>query len=89
MKILFGYLIAVLIVLMLFFGVLAARHIDRSKTGAMSKRSIWLTAGPLVPEEILTPVGQKWALFRNVCALIAFGAVTIYAIIMAVSGEWH
>jgi len=78
-----------MIVMMLCFGMLAARHIDGSKTGAMSKRSIWMTTGPLVPEEILTPTGQRFALFRNICAAIALGGVTLYAIIMAVLGKWH
>jgi len=89
MKLFISYSIAVLIVLMLFFGVLAARHVDRSKTGALTKRSIWLTAGPLVPEEILTPVGQRWARFRNICAALSLGGATLYAIVMAVMGEWH
>jgi hypothetical protein len=89
MRIYISYSIAALIVLMLLFGVLAARKIDRTKTGALSEHSIWLTYGPLVPEEILTQEGQQWARLRNICAALALGGATLYGIVMAVMGKWH
>jgi hypothetical protein len=62
------------------FGMLAARQIDPSKTGSLSKNDM-VFFGPMVSEKVLTAKGLKWARLRNYCFLILFFLAILFAII--------
>jgi hypothetical protein len=83
-----AYSIALSLVAMCLFGFLAVMHIDGDKIGSMSRRSAMMF-GPMVPEEILTATGKKWASLRNICAAVGLGGATLYGIAMKLLGYWQ
>jgi len=89
MKAIITYTLGAFTVLMLLFGFIASKHVDDDKLGSFPKERISDAYGPLVPEDILTPRGRKWAFLRNCCAAVALGGVTLYGIVMALWGEWN
>ena len=81
MHLIFSLILALFIIGMLLFGFLAAKNIDTEKLGSIPKNSI-LVLGPMVPENVLTAVGKKWAHYRNICAILGVGGGVIYGIIL-------
>ena len=62
------------------FGMLAARYIDPSKIGVLSKKEM-MVFGPMVSEKVLKPEGLKWAKMRNYCFLALFLVAIVFSII--------
>jgi len=65
---------------LLIFSLVAVFHVEEEKKKEF--RTGLLKWGPFVPESLLTPVGKKWALARNICALCFAGGGLVYGIVM-------